>query len=98
MLLSSLYYLRYVETGSDDASLGLTPAGNSHRKEKQREKEREAREKEGKDGSLVVGNSSSTTVSGGDSGSGSGNDGMNSSVAATTGAHATEIAGVEVSR
>ena len=122
--------VRYVETGSDDTSLGLTPAGTSHYRqlrEKEKEKEKEkAKEKEKEEGknTLVVGASPGqlavdSTTTGGVAGSsvvaGAGGA-VNTSNATSTpgpspgpspgpvvtthnpgpGAHAAEIAGVEV--
>ena len=114
-----------METGSDDTSLGLTPAGTSHyrqlrekEKEKDKEKGKEKEKEEGKE-SLVVGDSGNTTggVAGSSVVAGAGVAVSNNSLtpgsnvtgngpspgppAVTThnpgaGAHATEIAGVEV--
>ena len=102
-LHSSLSYtyllIRYVETGSDDTSLGLTPAGTSHYRQ-QREKEKD-KDKD-KDG-LVAGASSSpsatdsgSAVSSNATGTGTGAGPVVTTHNPGPGAHSAEIAGVEV--
>ena len=122
------HFIRYVETGSDDTSLGLTPAGTSHyrqlrekEKEKEKEKAKEKEKEEGKDSLVVGGSPSQLTVDSATTGGVAGSSvvaGAGGAVSTSTstpgaspgpspgpvvtthnpgpGAHAAEIAGVEV--